>query len=56
MSEAGLAFYATPSAMSRLPSSIKADDAPSDLDEMRRAVQGLTIVDGQPVRVALDLE
>jgi hypothetical protein len=35
-----LDFYASPGSMTRLPSTVGATDIPSDLDEMRRVVQG----------------
>lgn len=37
------AFYAEPTAMTRLPASALLDDRPSDLDRMRTAVQGLLV-------------
>ena len=43
MNEAGLAFYATPGPMTRLPESVTLAAVPADLDEMRRAVQGLLL-------------
>jgi hypothetical protein len=43
VNDAALSFYATPTAMSRLPSAVNADDVPSDLAEMRAAVQGLLV-------------
>jgi hypothetical protein len=43
MNETALAFYAAQGPMSRLPASVKADDIPTDLAEMRAAVQGLLV-------------
>jgi hypothetical protein len=43
VNDAGLAFYASPGAMSRLPDAIKANDVPTDLDSMRCAVQSLLV-------------
>jgi hypothetical protein len=38
-----LDFYATPAAMSRLPDSVGRGELPTDLDELRRTVQGVLV-------------
>lgn len=43
MSADDVAFYAEPGAMSRLPDHSALADVPDDLDELRRAVQGLLL-------------
>ncbi len=43
MNEAGLEFYATPGPMTRLPETLTTAAIPTDLDEVRRAVQGLLL-------------